>query len=120
MAHNLVRNAFSHTPAGTPVRVEVTASGGFGRLRVVDEGPGLSPEQAALVFDRFYRGDAARTGQGTGLGLSIVRAIAEALGGRARVESAPGAGASFTVELPLDLEPAGQRRERARRGRAPA
>ncbi len=108
VAHNLVRNAFSHTPAGTPVRVEVTASGDFGRLRVVDEGPGLSPEQAALVFDRFYRGDASRTGQGTGLGLSIVRAIAEALGGRASVESVPGAGASFTVELPLDLEQAGR------------
>ncbi|HVX21184.1 MAG TPA: HAMP domain-containing sensor histidine kinase [Acidimicrobiales bacterium] len=102
VAHNLVRNALSHTPPGTPVRVEVAAAGPWGLLRVTDEGPGLDPAQAARVFDRFYRGDAARTGQGTGLGLSIVQAIAESLGGRARVASAPGRGATFTVELPLD------------------
>jgi len=110
VAHNLVRNALSHTPSGTPVRVEVSATGRWGLLRVVDQGPGLDPAQATRVFDRFYRGDAARTGQGTGLGLSIVRAIAESLGGRARVESVPGHGAAFTVELPLadqTAQPAG-------------
>ena len=66
----------------------------MGLIRVSDEGPGLSPTApAARVFDRFYRGDAARTGQGTGLGLAIVRAIAEALGGAAQVRSVPGEGA---------------------------
>jgi two-component system OmpR family sensor kinase len=101
VAHNLVRNALAHTPAGTPVRVEVSAEAGMGRLRVSDEGPGLDAEAATRVFDRFYRGDVARTGDGTGLGLAIVRAIAEALSGTATVRSAPGAGTTFTVELPL-------------------
>jgi len=101
VAHNLVRNALAHTPAGTPVRVEVRAEGQMGRLEVSDDGPGLDAEARARVFDRFYRGDAARTGEGTGLGLAIVRAIAEALDGSATVRSAPGAGATFTVELPL-------------------
>ena len=53
------------------------------------------------MFDRFYRGDVARTGEGTGLGLAIVRAIAEALAGTASVRSHPGAGATFVVEVPL-------------------
>jgi signal transduction histidine kinase len=101
VAHNLVRNALSHTPPETPVQVAVSAQNGMGVIRVSDEGPGLDPSQATRVFDRFYRGDASRTGQGTGLGLAIVRAIAEALGGNARVVSVPGKGAIFTVEIPL-------------------
>jgi two-component system OmpR family sensor kinase len=101
VVHNLVRNALTHTPATSPVTVTVTAEAGMGVVRVADRGPGMEPAQAARVFDRFYRGDASRTGQGTGLGLSIVRAIAEALGGRARVSSSPGEGSVFTVELPL-------------------
>jgi two-component system, OmpR family, sensor kinase len=101
VAHNLVRNALAHTPPGTPVRVEVNAQRGMGRLVVVDEGPGIDPAAATRVFDRFYRGDAARTGEGTGLGLAIVRAIAEALHGTASVHSELGHGATFTVELPL-------------------
>ncbi len=92
VAHNLVRNALAHTPAGTPVRVEVGVDGQMGRLAVSDDGPGLDAAAQALVFDRFYRGDVARTGEGTGLGLSIVRAIAEALSGTASVRSAPGCG----------------------------
>ncbi len=121
VAHNLVRNALSHTPPGTPVRVAVSAEGGMGVVRVSDRGPGLDPAQAARVFDRFYRGDASRTGSGTGLGLSIVRAIAEALGGNARIWSSPGQGAVFTVEIPLaddgDGGPASARRP-ARRASA--
>lgn len=105
VAHNLVRNALSHTPPGTPVRVEVAASATMGVLTVSDRGPGLAMEQAVRVFDRFYRADPARSSGGTGLGLAIVRAIAEALGGSAQVESTPGMGASFTVKIPL-LPPA--------------
>jgi two-component system OmpR family sensor kinase len=120
VAHNLVRNALIHTPPGTPVRVEVARRGDRAVLAVVDQGPGMDPAQAARVYDRFYRGDASRTGQGTGLGLSIVRAIAQALGGTARAESSPGRGASFVVELPLlagpamPAEPGPTRPERAR------
>ncbi len=101
VAHNLVRNALTHTPAGTEVIVTVGVEGASGYIRVRDTGPGISPVDAARVFDRFYRGDPSRTGQGTGLGLAIVSAIAEALHGSARVESPPGGGASFVVTLPL-------------------
>ena len=68
---------------------------------MADEGPGLEAEQAAHVFDRFYRGNESRTGEGTGLGLSIVAALAAAHGGSARVDTAPGAGSVFVVEIPL-------------------
>jgi two-component system, OmpR family, sensor kinase len=100
---NLLSNARAHTPAGTPVRVAVTAAGDRARLAVADDGPGMAPEVAAKVFERFFRADdsRARAGGGTGLGLSIVAAIAEAHGGSARVESAPGEGCTFVIDLPL-------------------
>jgi two-component system OmpR family sensor kinase len=100
---NLLANARLHTPPGTPVHVSVRAVGERVRLEVADEGPGLEPEMAARVFERFYRGDPARTraSGGSGLGLSIVAAVAEAHGGRVSVDTAPGAGARFVVELPL-------------------
>ena len=101
VAHNLVRNALVHTPPRTPVRVEVRAEGDMGVLRVEDEGPGLTPTRLGRVFDRFYRGDPARTGEGTGLGLSIVRAIADALSGHAWAEPRPGGGTVFGVAIPL-------------------
>jgi two-component system OmpR family sensor kinase len=97
---NLLRNAVVHTPPGTPVHVAVRRLGARAVLTVADEGPGLAPDQAARLFDRFYRGSEARTGEGTGLGLSIVAALTAAHGGRATVHSAPGEGTVFTVELP--------------------
>lgn len=104
VVHNLVRNAMVHTPPTTPVTVEVTRQGDRGRCRVIDDGPGMTTEQAKHAFDRLFRADPARTGGGTGLGLSIVRAIAEALDGSATVESAPGRGTVFTFEIPLAVE----------------
>jgi len=97
---NLLRNALVHTPPGTAVHVSVRRVGPQAVTTVADEGPGLAPDQAARLFDRFYRGSEARTGDGTGLGLSIVAALAAAHGGRALVHSAPGEGTVFTVELP--------------------
>jgi two-component system OmpR family sensor kinase len=97
---NLVRNAVVHTPPGTPVQVSVHRDGLRAVTTVADEGPGLAVDQAERLFDRFYRGSEARTGEGTGLGLSIVAALAAAHGGRAFVRSAPGQGTVFTVELP--------------------
>ncbi|HUI03640.1 MAG TPA: HAMP domain-containing sensor histidine kinase, partial [Acidimicrobiales bacterium] len=106
IADNLLRNALVHTPAATPVRVSVRTVGAHAVLRVSDEGPGLDAEQAARVFDRFYRGSEARTGDGTGLGLSIVAALAAAHGGRATLETSPGRGATFVVTIPAaDLAP---------------
>jgi two-component system OmpR family sensor kinase len=99
---NLLTNARVHTPPGTPVHVSVSAEDGAARLVVADEGPGMAPEVAERVFERFYRGDSSRvraTG-GSGLGLSIVDAVVRGHGGSVHVESAPGEGTRFVVELP--------------------
>jgi two-component system, OmpR family, sensor kinase len=104
---NLVNNALAHTPAGSPVEVRVGASSLDGRpgaaVEVVDHGPGLTPEQAERVFERFYRADPARSHAdgGTGLGLSIVAALVAVHGGTVQVDSVPGRGARFRVVLPL-------------------
>jgi two-component system OmpR family sensor kinase len=99
---NLLGNAVRHTPRGTTVTVRALRREGAGVLEVSDDGPGLSPEQAARVFDRFYRADSGRgrTTGGSGLGLAIVHALVEAQGGRVEVETAPGQGACFRVVLP--------------------
>jgi two-component system OmpR family sensor kinase len=74
-------------------------------IEVADTGPGLRPEQAERVFERFYRADAARTrrgaGSGTGLGLAIVAALVAAHGGTVEVDSEPDVGATFRVRLPI-------------------
>jgi two-component system, OmpR family, sensor kinase len=101
VAHNLVRNALTHTPAGTEVVVMVRRDTERATISVADRGPGLDDHQAARVFDRFYRATSARPRSGTGLGLAIVQAISQALGGEATVASNPGRGAVFTVSLPL-------------------
>ncbi|MFG1686539.1 ATP-binding protein [Nonomuraea sp. NPDC049269] len=99
---NLVGNAVTHTPAGSPVRIGVGTVGEQAVLVIEDEGPGLSAEESARVFDRFYRADGsrARSTGGAGLGLAIVRSIVAAHGGRVEVRSAPGRGAAFHVLLP--------------------
>ena len=109
VAANLLANARQHTPPSTPVRVDVRQENGSVVLEVADDGPGLFPEEAAKVFERFYRADPSRNRNqgGTGLGLSIVAAVAQAHGGRAKVESEPGHGARFRVELPAAV-PGGQ------------
>jgi two-component system, OmpR family, sensor kinase len=100
---NLMSNALTHTPPGTPVRVSVATDGGFGRLDVADEGPGLSADDAAHVFERFYRADTSRTrtSGGTGLGLSIAAALVTAHAGALSVQTEPGRGATFTMRIPL-------------------
>jgi len=109
VAANLLANARQHTPPTSAVRVSVRRENGSVVLEVADDGPGLFPEEADKVFERFYRADPSRNRNlgGTGLGLSIVAAVAEAHGGRARVESVPGQGARFWVELPAADPPAG-------------
>jgi two-component system OmpR family sensor kinase len=110
---NLMNNALTHTPDGTPVDVRILASSTDGGLQVpsvvlevADRGPGLSAEQAERVFERFYRADQARgrkTG-GAGLGLAIVAALVAAHGGTVGVEKTPGGGATFQITLPLAAE----------------
>ena len=99
---NLLNNARVHTPARTPVAVTVDRTAADVRVVVADEGPGIAPADRERIFERFYRTDRSRSREsgGSGLGLSIVAAVVAAHGGAVRVESAPGAGTAFTVELP--------------------
>ena len=98
----LVSNAVTHTPPGTPVTVRVAADGTDVVLEVADAGPGMDADQAARVFERFYRADPARGRQtgGSGLGLAVADAIVAAHGGAIDVDTAPGAGTTFRVRLP--------------------
>jgi two-component system, OmpR family, sensor kinase len=105
---NLLGNVRVHAPAGTPVEVVLrvdrdAGSGAAAELLVVDHGPGIPPEHAARVFDRFYRADPGRSRDsgGTGLGLAIVASTASAHGGSIWHEPTPGGGATFGLRLPL-------------------
>jgi two-component system OmpR family sensor kinase len=120
---NLVANALTHTPAGTPVRLLVTHepatarngwrpvaragapavfTGEVGMLEVHDDGPGIPATEAPHLFDRFYRADqAGALRRGSGLGLAISAAILEAHQGRIELNSTPGQGTTFRVVLPL-------------------
>jgi two-component system OmpR family sensor kinase len=100
---NLIANAMQHTPPRSPVTVSVTSTSGTGQIIVADNGPGMTAEQAARAFERFYRTDDARTRArgGTGLGLSIAASLVTAHGGAITVDTQPGQGAAFHVRLPL-------------------
>ncbi|WP_168200712.1 HAMP domain-containing sensor histidine kinase [Allokutzneria sp. NRRL B-24872] len=101
---NLVGNALQHTPPDTTVIVRVSTEDGSAVVEVADDGPGLDAEH---VFERFYRGEAARAADngGAGLGLSIVDSVVTALGGSVSVRSEPGEGSAFRVVLPLRSGP---------------
>lgn len=103
---NLLANVRSHTPEGTGAEVSIVAVDHEAVVRVLDDGPGLDEEQAARIFERFYRADPsrARSRGGSGLGLSIVAAIVEAHGGSVSATRAPGRGLTVTVRLPLAPE----------------
>ncbi|KOU62827.1 histidine kinase [Streptomyces sp. MMG1533] len=94
---NLVGNVRTHTPADAPVRLGVERADGIVRLCVADKGPGLGPQDAARVFDRFFRSGG---GAGSGLGMAIVQGVVHAHGGEVTVRTAPGEGLAVTVTLP--------------------
>jgi len=101
---NLMGNVLQHTPAGTPVEIGVgTVEPGWAQLEVRDHGPGIAEEDAARVFERFYRVDPSRTRSsgGSGLGLAIVASIVGAHGGAVRVVPTPGGGTTVQVALPV-------------------
>ncbi|TDC71982.1 HAMP domain-containing histidine kinase [Streptomyces hainanensis] len=111
---NLVGNAVTHTPAGTPVRIGVGTVGDHAVFEVADRGPGLTPEESGRIFDRFHRADTSRTRAtgGSGLGLAIVRSLVTAHGGHVEVDSTPGRGTTFRTLLPRLADqhaPAGRR-----------
>ena len=93
---NLLENALKYSPREEPVRVQIGGRPHHVLVRVVDHGPGVSSADRERIFDPFQRGDA---GSGAGLGLAIARGFAEANGARVRVESRPGQGAAFVLEL---------------------
>jgi signal transduction histidine kinase len=96
----LVDNALVHTPVGTPVTLAISVAGEQVSFSVRDSGPGIVADVLPHLFERFYRGQASRTGRGAGLGLSIAKELVEAQGGTITVESQPGQGSVFTVILP--------------------
>ena len=103
---NLLDNAVRHTPPGGRVTLTVTGHGGHARLAVTDTGVGIAAEDVPHLFDRFFKPRALMSdGQSTGLGLGLCRWIAEAHHGRIEVASAPGAGTTFSVWLPLVSPP---------------
>lgn len=101
---NLLTNALRHTPPGGIVTLAASRDGGEATLTVRDNGDGIPADQLAHVFERFYRGDTARTRDrsGSGIGLTISKALVDAHGGNITATSdGPGRGAEFTVYLPL-------------------
>jgi two-component system, OmpR family, sensor histidine kinase BaeS len=103
IVENFLSNAVRYGPDRVPVTVRARRSGDTVEIAVTDQGPGLTPEQRRLVFERFYRVDPARSRAlgGSGIGLAIARALAEAMGGSVAAESAgPGTGSTFVVRVP--------------------
>jgi heavy metal sensor kinase len=100
---NLLDNALRYSPASGAVRIGAGRRNGWAVLSVADDGPGLSEGEQERVFERFWRSDSSRSREsgGAGLGLAIVRRIAESHGGDVAVTSAPGAGSTFEIRLPV-------------------
>ena len=100
---NLLANVRTHTPEDAACTLSAATGDGAALLRIADTGPGMRPEDAARIFDRFFRADPgrARVAGGSGLGMSIVRAVVEAHDGEVALDTAPGAGMAVTIRLPL-------------------
>jgi signal transduction histidine kinase len=105
---NLLSNAIKYAPDGGEIVLRVEDRGDEAQASVTDHGIGIAPEAIPNLFSRFYRAEGAtsRAIQGLGLGLYITKALIEAHGGRIWVESAVGAGSTFTVTLPRTPPPA--------------
>jgi signal transduction histidine kinase len=106
---NLVANALRYTPPGGKITLRAEPGPGGVRIVVRDTGAGIPPQDLPYIFDRFWRGDRSRShagGAGSGLGLAIARQLVQAHGGRIGVESQPGEGTIFTIELAAVGKPA--------------
>lgn len=100
---NAIDNAAKYSPPGLPIRIVLGQMAGWAHLTVIDQGPGIAPEEQALVFERFVRGHIARHHQipGTGLGLAIVRAVVTAHRGTVSLACPPSGGTHLKIALPL-------------------
>ena len=99
---NLLDNAVKYTPSGGTVTVEGKNYELFSAIRVTDTGPGISEEEQAKIFGRFYRASGAWQAEGVGIGLYLTRQIAEKQGGYVKVESMPGRGSTFSLYIPRE------------------
>jgi two-component system sensor histidine kinase KdpD len=104
LLYNLVENAAKHTPSAVPIEVRARGGEGWVEIEVADRGPGLPPGEEQRVFEKFYRGPAARS-SGMGLGLAICRSIAQIHDGSLAAENRPGGGAVFRIRLPIPERP---------------
>jgi two-component system sensor histidine kinase KdpD len=104
---NLIDNAAQYSPPGAVIEVSAWCNTDEMIVQVADRGPGLAPEEAERVFEKFYRGQqaTAATSRGAGLGLAICRAIMQAHGGRIWAENRVDGGACFSLSLPLAASP---------------
>ncbi|HUN92611.1 MAG TPA: sensor histidine kinase, partial [Burkholderiaceae bacterium] len=101
---NLVDNAIRYAGERAVVTVRVSRDGDRARLDVIDNGPGIPPDERDAVFERFHRGSATQTVEGTGLGLSIVREIARVHQGKVELADAAGGGLIVIATLPVARE----------------
>jgi signal transduction histidine kinase len=106
---NYLTNACKYTPSDSPVAVTLSVEGGWGRIAVRDQGPGIPLEEQAQIWEQFRRGRGAdvQSGKvgGLGLGLYLCKQLIERQGGQVGLESQPGAGSTFWLRLPLDAAP---------------
>jgi signal transduction histidine kinase len=104
LCSNILLNALQHSPQGAKVQIELTVDASTAKLRIYDEGEGISDEDRPYVFEPFYRGDPSRNRKsgGTGLGLSICKEICERAGGSIVIATSPAGGALVTASLPIE------------------
>ena len=118
-AANLVSNAVRYTPEGGRIFVRVKKGDLMASIEVEDTGIGLSPDEAKMVFSRFWRADAGRTREsgGLGVGLAVVKEIVDRHNGWVQVEGAKGKGACFTIHIPLYNDEGQQKGPKAQKSR---
>ncbi len=103
---NLIGNALKFSPDGATVTVHLAREDGCVAISVSDTGPGITRDDIGRIFEKYRRGRATASVEGSGLGLFIVRSVVDAHGGTIDVQSEPGAGATFTIRVPLAVQPA--------------
>ena len=109
---NLLENAARYAPAGTPVEIAARIGDEAFLLEVRDRGPGIPPDEAGRIFDRFYRALNAVPGKGVGLGLAVAKGFVEAMGGTIAAHERQGGGAVFRLSFPAELVTAARARRR--------
>ena len=98
---NIIDNAIKHSPDGKTIEIRLKSAESSVSVEIEDHGEGMTEEVTKHIFEKFYQGDSSRKEEGNGLGLALVKRILNICGGKISVQSAPGSGSVFTVELPV-------------------